>query len=177
LTRWEQRGILRQPGCPCLGRILRIRLHPHESRKTSQTVVCCILFVNKCSARLSLARHGRGETSSAGRPAGRGTLPLATQRISAAAAPAWDGRFWCARSKDRAAEQSLAPPSQGGENRATMRLGRFNRGRLSVAPAPHPSPLPQGEGAAARNSRSAAAALWRGLRALCPLDDVDDDDQ
>ena len=61
----------------------------------------------------------------------------------------------------------------------SMRIGRFNLRRLSVALAPHPSPLPkerelvtwwrcpspqpspQGEGAS--NNGSAASVLWRGL--------------
>ncbi len=35
LTDWKGLVILPRPGCPRLGRILGIELHPHESRKTS----------------------------------------------------------------------------------------------------------------------------------------------
>jgi hypothetical protein len=59
LTGLEAGGILRHPGRPCLRRILRIGLHPHESWKTRQTVVCRILFVNERSTHSSLARSGR----------------------------------------------------------------------------------------------------------------------
>ena len=48
----------RQSGCPCLRWILRIGLHPHRSRKTSQTVDCRIPFVNKRSARFPRSPAG-----------------------------------------------------------------------------------------------------------------------
>ena len=62
--------------------------------------------------------------------------------------------------------QLLAPSPEGegwGEGRVdqrSMRIGRFNLSRLSVA-RPSPQPSPQGEGAS--NNASAASLLWRGL--------------
>jgi len=97
LTLWEQRGILRRSGSPCLRRILRFGLHPHESRKTSQTVDRRIPFVNKCSSRFDRARHGRGVSLSTRPPASRGGIQLAAQRLSATASPARERAFFLLR--------------------------------------------------------------------------------
>ena len=63
LTRWSNRDILRHPGCSCLRRILGIGLHPYESRKTSQTVVCTLLLPDCAALPLSLDHNGAEESS------------------------------------------------------------------------------------------------------------------
>lgn len=53
LTAGPPIAILRHPGCSTLRWILGVGSHPHESRKTRHTVVCCILFVRDASSSRS----------------------------------------------------------------------------------------------------------------------------
>jgi hypothetical protein len=73
------------------------RVAPHESRKTSQAVVCRISFVNKCFAPRSRAAHGRGRTSSSRRPACEGAIAMAIERTPAATIAAREGALLEAR--------------------------------------------------------------------------------
>jgi hypothetical protein len=128
LTLCEQRGILRPTGIPCLRRILRFGLHPHESRKTSQTVDRRIPFVNKCFSRFDRARHGRGVSSSPGPPASRGGIPLASQHLSATASPARKRAFFLLRLLENTGRQAGHLIS-----RAARPEGRLHRAK----PIPH----------------------------------------
>ena len=90
---------------------------------------CRIPFVDKCSGRFSLSQHGPGASSSAGQPAGRGSIRLATQRLSAAASPACDRAFFQVRSLE-----NTGRPGAHLISRAARPARRRHRGEADPAP-------------------------------------------
>jgi len=126
LTGWGRREILRQSGCPCLRRILRIGLHPHQSRKTSQTVDCRIPFENTRSSRSPRAQRGWGARPSTARGAGRGSIPLIPVRLSAAVSQARSRALFLVRSLEptgpRAAQLSTRAAGPEGDGAPASRF-------------------------------------------------------
>ncbi len=75
LTRGRSRAILRHPGCSALRWILGVGPHPHESRKTRHTVVCCILFIRDASSSRSRTPCWRRAIPAGQRPTSRADVP------------------------------------------------------------------------------------------------------
>jgi hypothetical protein len=117
LTGWEQGWILRQPRIPCLGRTLRIGLHPHESRKTSETVDCRILSVYKRSSYFSPSRSH---------------------------VPAWEWPFSCSGACTRSIRE-LVPEPFAGLERPTSRSAACTRSIWEWAPDRCSGGLERGE--------------------------------
>ncbi len=75
LTASSSAAILHAPGCSALRRILGVGPHPHESRKTRHTVVCCILFIRDASSSRSRTPRWRPTIPAGQRPTSRGDVP------------------------------------------------------------------------------------------------------